>query len=224
MTQTTNTVTGKSSQHLLSLVERTQETTRSHVWVTMIWTFGILTEQRATAQEPQVPHARTIDWNWNRLRISCLQPSPFAARTQSRDFTTDQLAEHLAACAQGSWRSHARRTNPCVLFFFGHRPKRFCNDRKQLSHFGLNVWNYRLKHTALASLNTTVRKMTKMFWCPNVSAKNDQNISAKKNSMWLSECRNTCGLVHWRFNFKQKWSRMKSRERWGSKFSSTFLS
>ena len=29
--------------------------------------------------------------------------------------------------------------------FFRHRPKRFWNDRKKLSHFGQNVWKYRLK-------------------------------------------------------------------------------
>jgi len=31
------------------------------------------------------------------------------------------------------------------LFFFRHRPKRFWNDRKKFSHFGQNVWKYRLK-------------------------------------------------------------------------------
>ena len=31
------------------------------------------------------------------------------------------------------------------LVFFGHRPKCFWNDRKELSHFGWNVWKYRLK-------------------------------------------------------------------------------
>jgi len=30
--------------------------------------------------------------------------------------------------------------------FFGLRQKRCWNDRKKLSHFGQNVWKYRLKH------------------------------------------------------------------------------
>jgi len=30
-------------------------------------------------------------------------------------------------------------------YFSGHRPKRFWNDRKKFSHFGQNVWNYRLR-------------------------------------------------------------------------------
>jgi len=44
----------------------------------------------------------------------------------------------------------------------------FWNDRKKLSHFGRNVWKYRLMNTATASLNATET--------------NDRNVSTKKNS------------------------------------------
>ena len=49
------------------------------------------------------------------------------------------------------------------LFFFGHRPKRFWNDRNKLSHFSRNVWKYGLKNTVMASFNTTARQMAEMF-------------------------------------------------------------
>jgi len=53
-----------------------------------------------------------------------------------------------------------------LVFFFDHRPKRFWNDRKELSHFGQNVWRYRLMNTVMVSFNTTVRQMTEMFQWP----------------------------------------------------------
>ena len=34
--------------------------------------------------------------------------------------------------------------------------------RKKLSHFGQNIWKYRLMNTVTASFNTTVRQMTEM--------------------------------------------------------------
>jgi len=40
-----------------------------------------------------------------------------------------------------------------------------------------------LKNTVRASFNTTVRQMTEKFQWPNVSAKNDQNVSAKKKQL-----------------------------------------
>ena len=46
---------------------------------------------------------------------------------------------------------------------FGHRAKRFWNDRKKSSHFGQNVCKYRLKNTFMVSFNTTVRQRTEMF-------------------------------------------------------------
>jgi len=49
-----------------------------------------------------------------------------------------------------------------TVFFFGHRPICFWNDRKKLSHFGQNVWKYRLINTVTASFNTTLRQMTEM--------------------------------------------------------------
>ena len=53
------------------------------------------------------------------------------------------------------------RIDPVVssCFFYGHRPKCFCNDLKKLSQ---NVWKHRLKNTVMASFNTTVRQVTEM--------------------------------------------------------------
>ena len=46
--------------------------------------------------------------------------------------------------------------------FSGHRPKCSGKDRKKLSHFGQNVWKYRLKNIVTASFHTTLRQMTEM--------------------------------------------------------------
>jgi len=61
----------------------------------------------------------------------------------------------------GNWR-HGH-VGVRSLFFFGHRPKRFWNDRKKLSHFSQNVSKYRIKHTFMVSFNTTVRQMIEML-------------------------------------------------------------
>jgi len=59
--------------------------------------------------------------------------------------------------------------------FFGHRPKRFWNVWKKFSHFGQNVWKYRLMNIVMVSLTQLWHKWPKCF--------RDQNVSAKKNSM-----------------------------------------
>jgi len=43
-------------------------------------------------------------------------------------------------------------------YFFGHRPKCFWNDWKNICHFGQNGWKYRLTSTVTTSFNTTVRQ------------------------------------------------------------------
>jgi len=76
-----------------------------------------------------------------------------------------------------------------AVFFFGHKPKWFWNDRKNVSHFGQNVWKHRLKNTVEASFNITVRQMTEMFQWPNFLSKNDRNVSKQVGSM--ANLRNT---------------------------------
>jgi len=68
-----------------------------------------------------------------------------------------------------------------LAVFFGHRPKRFWNDWKKLSHFGQNIWKYKLKITVMASFNATVGQMTEIFQWPKCHSKNDRNVSAKKS-------------------------------------------
>ena len=46
--------------------------------------------------------------------------------------------------------------------FFGHRPKWFWNDWIKWSHFGQNVWKYRLMNTVTASFNKSVRQTSEM--------------------------------------------------------------
>jgi len=82
-----------------------------------------------------------------------------------------------------------------ALLFFGHRPERFWNDRKKLSHFGQNVSKYRLKNTVMVSFNTTVRQMTEMFQWPKCLSKKDRNVSAKKKTDWASRWRSKLGLT-----------------------------
>jgi len=45
----------------------------------------------------------------------------------------------------GVYYSYGKSNVSWFPVFFGHRPKRFWNDRKKLSHFGQNVRKYRLK-------------------------------------------------------------------------------
>jgi len=71
--------------------------------------------------------------------------------------------------------------------FFGHRPQWFWNDRKKLSHFGQNVWKYRLMNTVTVSfLYNCDRNDRKCFSDQKVSAKNYRNISEKKISIKLT--------------------------------------
>jgi len=49
--------------------------------------------------------------------------------------------------------------------FSCHRPKWLWNDRKNLSHFGQNVWKSWLKNTVMGGL-IQLRQMTKMFQWP----------------------------------------------------------
>jgi len=73
------------------------------------------------------------------------------------------------------------------LFFWsfsGHRPKLCWNDWQKLSHFGQNVWKYRLISTVAAGFDTTVRQMTEKSQGPKcLWAKNDRNVSAKKTQI-----------------------------------------
>ena len=78
------------------------------------------------------------------------------------------------------------RVSKTVFFrsFFGHRPKRFWNDRKNLSHFGQNVWIYRLKNTVVVSCNTTVRQMTEMFQWPKCLSKKMTEMHQRKKTRY----------------------------------------
>ena len=83
-------------------------------------------------------------------------------KLQCYDFAFCLLAKQLLALP---------RTSLCNLWsqfrqascFFSHRQKRFWNDRKKLSHFGQNVWKYRLKNTFRVSFKTTILQMTEIF-------------------------------------------------------------
>jgi len=87
---------------------------------------------------------------------------------------------HSATQSQASCRGR----HCWKLFFFGHRPKCFWNDQKQLSHFGQNVWKYRLKNTATASVTATVRQMTEIFqWSKCLSKKWPKCLIAKNKQV-----------------------------------------
>ena len=51
----------------------------------------------------------------------------------------------------------------CGCFFSVTDRNVFEMTEKILSHFGQNVWSYKLMNTATASYNTVVRQMTNMF-------------------------------------------------------------
>jgi len=82
----------------------------------------------------------------------------------------------------------------CTVFFFGHRPKWFWNDRKTSSRFSQNVWKYTRMSTATANFNKTVR-MTKMS-----QQKMTKTSQRKKNSFcrrrtWIPEVHRLTGLT-----------------------------
>jgi len=81
----------------------------------------------------------------------------------------------------GQWFVSPPELDKCVvLFFFSHRPKRFWNDWKKLSHFGQILWKYRLENNVMASFETTVRQITEMFQCPKCVSKMTKMCSEKK--------------------------------------------
>jgi len=66
-----------------------------------------------------------------------------------------------------------------LLFFSGHRQKRFWNDKK-IKSFSQNVWKYRLNTLLGWVLIQLWDKRPKCFSDLNVSAKNDRNVLAQK--------------------------------------------
>ena len=67
----------------------------------------------------------------------------------------------------GACTLHLFFESPCLFYtlylFFSVIDRKFLKWPKKLSHFGQNVWKYRLQNTVMVSFNTTVRQMTKMF-------------------------------------------------------------
>jgi len=86
----------------------------------------------------------------------------------------------FAACCCGAGLSLTSKLWVCLSFFFGHRPKRFWNDRINLDR---NVWSFRLKNTVTASFNRTVTKMPECFSGENVSAQKWPECLCKKNRL-----------------------------------------
>jgi len=109
------------------------------------------------------------------------------------------------------------------LSFLSHRPKGFWNDWKILSHFGQNVWKYRLKNTVMVSFDTTVRQMTEMFQCPKcLSKKWPKCFSEKKQAytMLTSKIDNLMELINYfvvLFFSRNFWTRSTRKPSKGSK-------
>jgi len=80
-----------------------------------------------------------------------------------------------------------------AVLFFGHRPKRYRNDRKKLSHFDQEV-RKQIKQ-AMASFDTTVRQMTEMFqWAKYLSKKWPKCLIERKKTVGQFD---TSGTVDW---------------------------
>jgi len=111
------------------------------------------------------------------------------------------------------------------VVLFGHRPNRFWNDRKKLSHFGQDAWKYRLKNTFRASFNTTVRQMTEMFqWRKCFSKKWPKCFREKWKTAWKRYHRlNTgfgtspCRPTYWRLAFSGAVQQHRKGCRWPSR-------
>ena len=94
-------------------------------------------------------------------------------------------------------RSDGTADTSCVVarlwVFFGHRSKCFWNDRKKLSHFGQNVWKYKLMNIVAASFHTTVRQMTEMSRWPKFLSEKQADPDHTSHPLdWSNERRGEC--------------------------------
>jgi len=103
------------------------------------------------------------------------------------------MGDTTIVCARPSRKGGNNRAHVCFsLGFFGHRRKRFWNDRKKLSHFDQNVWKFRLKTLLRWVLIQLWYRWPKCFSDQNISTKNDRNVSAKKKSRFQLLTQHTC--------------------------------
>ena len=93
---------------------------------------------------------------------------------------------------------------PSPHLFFVHGPKCFWNDRKKLSHFGQNVWKYRLTNTVNGEFWYNCEKQRPE--CPR-----DKNVSAKKPGTELS-----CCFPAWRPSTRTEWTTYPPNSTWSS--------
>jgi len=105
--------------------------------------------------------------------------------------------------------------------FFGHRSKRFWNERKNVSHFGQNVWKYGLKNTVTVSFYTTARQMTEMFRWPKCISKTWPKCFSEKKAVLKKLEKNYLqgsGILHWRKAWRiNPDSEILKRENYGSR-------
>ena len=71
--------------------------------------------------------------------------------------------ESLAYTKLGTLRTRCRKNRASLdLLFFAVIDRNVFEMTKNLSHFGQNVWKYKITNTVTASFDTTVRQMTEM--------------------------------------------------------------
>ena len=110
--------------------------------------------------------------------------------TKSTIFRKYIIFSLLTKCLYPEWTGFGRMWPRAVVwscFFsviFRSETGMFLKWPKKLSHFGQNVWKYKLMNTLTARFNTAVRQMTEMFQWPKFLSQKWPKCSSEKKQAW----------------------------------------